>query len=319
MAASRPIFPPSTRRLAMTVQQIDRDRLTGAMLGAAAGDALGMPVDGLSHPHVRTYYRGIKGLRADEKRGDLEAGQWTGHTQRALALARALADPAPSLRERYGEELARLRPHARRWTEEPAFTTSAAAAAAAPLGLWWAASGAGEGEALARVREAFGPAPPAALAAALGQAFAVRYLLAEAPDDLDGPAFLEAVTEMTGRAEAALGGAAPSPAERLRALAPHLGAFPLDLQDRCDGTGPAADEAWPFAVAMLARNPRLLDATLLPAINVGGAASATGAMVGALLGALHGWAAFPADWREGLEDAAHLEAEAARLADALRL
>ena len=49
---------------------------------------------------------------------------------------------------------------------------------------------------------------------------------------------------------------------------------------------------------------------LLPTINVGGAASTVGALLGSLLGALHGWTAFPTAWREGLEDTARLEAQA---------
>ena len=84
-----------------------RDRLVGALLGSAIGDALGMPVEGLSHPNVRTYYRGIKEMRADEKRGDLAAGQYTADTQRARALARALAASTPD-----SPEEARLAFHA---------------------------------------------------------------------------------------------------------------------------------------------------------------------------------------------------------------
>ena len=45
---------------------MDRDKVRGALLGTAVGDALGMPVEGLSHQNVRTYYKGIKGYRADE-------------------------------------------------------------------------------------------------------------------------------------------------------------------------------------------------------------------------------------------------------------
>ncbi|MGB3545078.1 ADP-ribosylglycohydrolase family protein, partial [Rubrivirga sp.] len=72
-----------------------RDRLVGTIIGSALGDALGMPVEGLSHQNVRTYYKGIKELRADEKRSDLEAGQWTADTQRARSLMRALSTGAP--------------------------------------------------------------------------------------------------------------------------------------------------------------------------------------------------------------------------------
>lgn len=305
---------PSTALLrppAPSASMLDHDHMLGALLGTAVGDALGMPIDGLSHQNVRTYYKGIKGYRADEHRRDFDAGQWTGIAQRAFALVRALTatDGPDTLPDRYARELERLYPGARRWRND---TTVDAATAAAPLGVWWAAVEVTKEEAFDTITGVLRAANdhPAALTAGFGQAFAVRTALLHTLANLDGPTFFRAVAEMTDWAENQLGGPTPSPSDRLRLLADHLDDFPLDLQDLCDGTGAAADEAWPFAVAMVARNPLLLEATLLPAINVGGAASAIGALVGALVGALHGWAAFPADWRDGLEDRARLEAEA---------
>lgn len=298
---------------------IDTDKVLGTLLGAAVGDALGMPVDGLSHQNVRTYYRGVKGLHADAHRRDLGAGQWTAHTQRAAALTRALvatSDPE-AVAGAFAAELGALdlRRSAPRFSGEP---DGGAATAASPLGLWWAATDAADERAFDLVTNVLGVTHthPAALAAAFGQAFAVRTLLASTPGDLDGVAFFRTVTEKTEWAEAKLGGASPSPAARLREIADHLGDFPLDLQDLCGGTGDRADEAWPFAVAMLARNPALAEATILPAVNVGGAASAVGSLVGSLVGALHGGRALPADWREELEDGARLEAGARALAEA---
>ncbi len=295
---------------------IDPDRIKGALLGAAVGDALGMPVEGLSHQNVRTYYKGIKGYRADEHRRDLGAGQWTGRTQRTFALAHVLAEAAPhaTVRPRYAEALA---PIDLRRPPTPGRGAGGTIAAVTPLAVWWSREGRTDEEIAELVGSAFeAEADGAVLAAAVGQAVALRGLFASAPADLDGPTFFDAVTAATARAERTLG-LSSSVSDRLRLLAGHLGAFPLDLQDLCDGTGPAADEAWPFAVAMLARNPTLLEATLLPAINVGGDAPTVGACLGALLGALHGWAAFPDDWREGLEDRARLEAAADALVAAL--
>jgi ADP-ribosylglycohydrolase len=79
-----------------------------------------------------------------------------------------------------------------------------------------------------------------------------------------------------------------------------------------------ADEAWPFACAMVARRPHLLENTLLSGINVGGDADTTGAMMGAMLGALHGWAAFPAEWKDGLEATDRLRGEADALVERIR-
>jgi ADP-ribosylglycohydrolase len=69
---------------------------------------------------------------------------------------------------------------------------------------------------------------------------------------------------------------------------------------------------------MVARRPHLLENTLLSGINVGGDADTTGAMMGAMLGALHGWTAFPDEWHEGLEDGERLEGEAQTFAEGLR-
>jgi ADP-ribosylglycohydrolase len=69
---------------------------------------------------------------------------------------------------------------------------------------------------------------------------------------------------------------------------------------------------------MVARRAHLLENTLLSGINVGGDADTTGAMMGAMLGALHGWSAFPDEWGEGLEAAERLGEAAQAFADAVR-
>ena len=319
-------------------------RIRGTLLGTAVGDALGMPVEGLSHQNVRTYYKGIKTYRADEERGDLEKGQWTDDTQLTFALVRAWAAAgAPEgWPECAAQEYVRLLPEARRWggtttaavrrlaeggsweeAGDAARPTDGAAMRAAPLGLWWAATGASEEEAIKALRPVLEVTHrhPTAVAAGLGQAFAVQYAVTRTAAAFDAADFWPALLALTERAEERLGDAETPCSARLRLLSGHLSqaAMPLDLQDLCDGTGIYAHEAWPFAAAMFARAPHLLEATLLSAINVGGDADTVGAMTGALLGALHGWDAFPAAWREGLEARARLEEEADAFAEALDL
>ncbi len=317
---------------------INRDRTRGALLGTAVGDALGMPVEGLSHQNVRTYYKGIKKYRADEQRGDLQAGQWTDDTQLTFALARALT--AAEAVEAFPAEAAKayvaLLPKARRWgpTTRTAVErlsegaaphdagaggrpTDGAAMRAAPLGLWWAATGATREEAFRVLRPVFEVTHrhPSAVAAGFGQAFAIRHTAARPPARFDAEAFWPALIETAAWAEKELG-AETNVSDRLRALdgSLHQGTMPLDLLDVCDGAGVLAHEAWPFAAGMFARAPHLVEATLLSTINAGGDADTTGAMAGALLGALHGWAAFPAEWQDGLEARTRLEAEADALA-----
>lgn len=57
------------------------------LLGAAFGDALAMPVDGLSHQNVRFFYKGIKGLMPNEQFGT-PAGHGTRRTDALLAMRR---------------------------------------------------------------------------------------------------------------------------------------------------------------------------------------------------------------------------------------
>ncbi len=244
------------------------------MVGATIGDALAMPIHGLSHQNVRMYYKGIKGYQADEKRGGA-AGTGTLHTRRLRCAARTLREGT--------------------WPDDcldnlPRDTADAAVVAIALAGH----------EAAEALLTPLHLAPDAHAAAAT-HAWAVAHLCAASPETFDPAAFWAALRARTARAEMDAAGTTTRLTSRLYALTPALDEYPLDLQERCNGTGDAPDEAWPFAVAMFTRNPFLVEATLLSAINVGGAAATVGALVGSLLGALHGAAAFPQDWRDGLE------------------
>jgi len=345
------------------------DSILGACLGTAVGDALGMPIEGISHQNVRTYYKGIKEYRADEQRKDLDAGQWTDDTQMTFALVRALSaetDPA-AWPGAVAAQYVALREQARRWGPttttaidqlangtDPATAGSAehptngAAMRAAPLGVWWACTSASREDAWRAIRPVLEITHrhPASVAAGFGQAFAVRWAMDAAPDAFDTEAFWPALVETVAFAETAMAGeavaedAAPGEAGtaeaesdgareaggpgddrvsvRLRHLRDHLDDIPLDVRDASGGAGVRADEAWPYACAMFARRPHLLENSLLSSINVGGDADTHGAMLGSLLGALHGWDAFPAEWRDGLEARARLEEEATALAEQIQ-
>jgi len=327
------------------MSSLSSDTVLGALLGTAVGDALGMPIEGLSHSNVRTYYKGIKEYRDDDQRGDLDAGQWTDDTQMTFAVAEAVAqspdDPA-AWPDAVAEAYVALRPTARRWgpttttaidrladgadprssgSDESA--TDGAAMRAAPLGLWWAATEAGRDEAFQAVVTVLAVTHrhPAALAAGWGQAAAVRHAALATPESFDRDAFWTDLIEMVAWAEEKLAEGSDVDdrvSSRLRRLTDQLDGFPLDLRDLCDGVSVRADEAWPFACAMTARRPLLLENTLLSGINVGGDADTTGAMMGAILGALHGWGAFPEEWKEGLEDETRLQSKAQQVHEALQ-
>jgi len=219
-----------------------------------------MPVDGLSHPNIRFYYKGIKGLVAGEQSG-LPAGTGTRRTANLLAVARTVA--------------------ARDASALPAPLTGAEASVA---GLPLAFGPEGWPDALV-------PDDDDRLAARL-----VHAALAHATARPFKASGFWTVLVDTARAV----GPASRVTARMERLTDRLDRFPLDLAEACDGAGTYADEAVPFALAMFARNPDLVEATLLSAINAGGDTATVGALVGALLGARHGAEAFPAEWTDGL-------------------
>ncbi len=239
------------------------DRTRGALLGLAVGEALGRPVDKMSHQNVRTYFKGIKGY-VDHERTNVKAGA--------------------------------IGPLARSMKRHIAGTRGASTSLATEI----------SGDALPGGAHAVANGTAAVLydadlpesELATLHAAALRYAIESIPDAFDADLFwmrLEETAQSTGMAQP------------LADVRDALGFFPLDLADACGGTD-TAQAAWLFGAAMFARNPRLVEATLLSSVNVGGWASIVGASAGSLLGALNGWSAFPGEWRDGLSGADELRA-----------
>ncbi|MCI7457459.1 ADP-ribosylglycohydrolase family protein [Actinomyces urogenitalis] len=85
-----PTGPSSSRQKTSAHEaapQVDRDRLVGALLGLAVGDALGAPMEFAP----RDTLPAVTGMRGGGRFG-LEAGQWTDDTSMALCLARSLIE-----------------------------------------------------------------------------------------------------------------------------------------------------------------------------------------------------------------------------------
>ncbi len=244
----------STPPLSPSLPKSDRTR--GALLGLAVGEALGRPIDKMSHQNVRTYFKGIKGYVGHE-RTDVEAG--------AIGpIAAGLVGYVGAGRDTLADDL-------------PKGAHSIAGGTAAVL-----------------------YDDPHRRASALNtlHAAALRYAIESIPDAFDADLFWMHLEESARDTDAA---------DPLASVRDARDFFPLDLADACGGTD-TAESAWLFGVAMFARNPKLVEATLLSAVNVGGWASIVGATAGSLLGALNGWSAFPAEWRDGLTQSDDLRA-----------
>lgn len=66
-----------------------RDSFRGAMLGFAIGDALGMPVEGMSKSDIERIYGRITDFHPSPY-GDLKEGEWTDDTEQMIALAESI-------------------------------------------------------------------------------------------------------------------------------------------------------------------------------------------------------------------------------------
>lgn len=283
-----------------------QDRYRGLLLGIAAGDACGQ---------ATVHRRPGSFPRVGDLLGggpfDLPAGAWTDETAMALCLADSLTslqriDPDDQVaryvrwqREGYlsstgqclGISAATARALARsRWSRKPlAGSHDPAKADKEPLGRI--------GPAVAL----FLPDPEQAIEAAVEAARVTH----QAPLTLDAVRYLAAllVGALQGTPRAELLGPMYSPVDgywsrrRLKREVETVarGSWTQKSPPRISGGGQAI-EALEAALWSLARAASFREA-VLAAVNLGGDADCTGALVGQLAGALHGASGIPAAWR----------------------
>jgi ADP-ribosylglycohydrolase len=310
-----------------------RDRFRGALLGAAIGEALGRPAQGLSPRDVRELYGRIEGYSPLRSRGrDPAAGSPS--LPASLLLAQSLlrqgkVDPeeiavlfatAPGRSRGSGEAefAANLGDRGYPWFESGVNSAESAPASwIVPLPLLRAAD-------FRRLKLEAGIIASithpnaAAIAGAIVQAAAVARLLHTPSGTLDVLGFARGVSP-------AITGIEPDRATRsrqsrqsptlLRKLGTELAALLLrraeieEMQESL-GNGPSVQEGLPFAWAGFLRSPESFDEAVLPAVNLGNDAEGAASMAGSLCGAYIGASAIPErflaelPWRKELEGAA---------------
>lgn len=316
----------------------DRDHFRGCMLGLAIGDALGMPVETMTRQEIlsATHGAGITGFRAPlQTRCDatarLQPGQWTDDTQLALAIARSLVRMGYfNLAGIAAEHVVEYHKERRGWGGSTARGIAELAEGRREIGdavLDPNAQGFGNGVAMKVAPLAlFGITQDAPLrvgsrqwiqplatlthrdpCAAIGAqviAAAVRAVVSvDLPEAIrrdDGEPFRDALWMH-------LVNAVPdfncpqhdTMFTRIVDALHHRDA--LTAFAAWNGTSALVWESVPFVIAVVRAHINSFRDGVLAAVNAGGDTDSNGAMVGAMLGALHGVSGIPEEWVEELE------------------
>jgi len=298
-----------------------RERYRGMLLGLAAGDAAGQPLVN-RRPGSFSPVGDLLGGGPFE----LPRGAWSDETAMALCLAESLV-------ERNGVDLADQVARYARWQREGLGSStgrcigiSAATARALASAQWTGNPRAGshdpsraDPEPLARI----GPAVALHLSdpvAAIEAAVECARVTHQAPVTLDAARYFAALIlgALAGASRRELTAPLFSPVEGLwqrQPLKPEVLAVAAGAwRDKAPPASRDGDAAAALGTALWALDrAATLREALLAAVNLGGAADTTGAIVGQLAGACFGSEALPAAWRNSVAQRERIEALADRL------
>lgn len=301
----------------------DLDQFKGVLLGCAAGDALGAPVEGWSSIEISMVHGGPFRNFLPGRYG---RGAFTDDTQLTVALAESLVGrgyfDVDEVAQAFGRWI-RLRDEGirdvRGYDRDSATACrrlyhgvprqlsavdsagSGAASRAAPVGLFLRETGPVVDAAV--LQAMLTHADPRALAGAAAVAVAVSHALSAIP--FDARDFLRSAALATEDIE-------PGLAAKVSSLEAYLDET-LETGLLYTGTGAHSTEAVPAALLIFAKIPHYTEEAIVTAANAGGDTTGIGAIVGALAGALNGSGSLPGRWLARLEQRKHIE----RLAEAL--
>lgn len=291
-------------------------RFKGCLLGAAIGDAMGMPGEGTPADLWRAECSFRRAYRGHPNEA-LTPGQYTDDTQLMLLAAGLLAERRFSLEGYAGELTALHRSGTLRFPDGSVVAACLHLQEGSPperSGVNSTTSGCIPGgipfalafqdpveirETVARVTSVT-HTNPAAIAASTGVAMLIHHTLAGSPDDLD------LAWGEVGREDVLLG-------EKIRhALYLEKEGIGLEHAIRLIGNDISVYQTLPLAFFLMARYSKA--AELLSMVgHVGGNTDTIGLICGAYLGAKYGMKVLPVHLIEGLEDHGRIEALAERL------
>lgn len=307
-----------------------KDKVRGAIVGVAIGDALGMPVESLKPKTIKKYFKWVKTYRTPNKKTrnfhDLKRGQWTDDTQLTLAIGESIVDNKRIDYQDIADRHIKVFLNGRRgWGGATKNGIQRILSGAS----WWDAGD----------PNAAGNGPPmkmAPIGVLYGLNLIDKFGMVTACTNIskmthgDPRAIMGAVLQAT-LTRAALKWGVSGLKSELRFISETAidwedsQKYPLDeslgvqmfniikVSDMSDdnirkafGVKPFVNESLPFTYAMVYKYIDDPEKCLECIVNQGGDADTTGAMAGSLLGAAHGYFKFPPRWRKGLEERVRL-------------
>lgn len=313
--------------------QVNRDVLTecfrGALLGTMVGDALGMPVEGMSNSVIRARYD----LVTEMLPARLGRGTYTDDTEMMVGLAEALLDTpgrldAHQVATRFAENfnpdrgyggtaqkiLSAIR-EGMQWQEATkthalpgGSYANGAAMRVAPVPLAFYRDAKATVQAAAQQAAITGHTHPIGRIGACLQAIAIRWAISSKVQGvaLDAESFLKNL-KLAG------------PQEFLDALGwivENLAASPEEAANHL-GTSAQASCSVSAALWAVLSSPDDPEMAIIRAVNLGGDTDTIGAMAGAVAGAYHGAEALPRRWTQALEEGDKGKGYIVELADRL--
>jgi len=295
---------------------MDAKRFQGALIGTFAGDALGMPVEGMTTDSIIAKHGGpIK----DMAPGRLPAGSYTDDTEMMIGIAEALAERGEvdcaligsrfvdnyDKKRGYGPATSKIIQQLRKgakW-DEPArevFNGAGSFGNGAPMRI--APIGCFFYDRPDLIREAAEDCSriththPLGMEGGAVQAYAVALALTASAKGFDPVEFVDMLIAFTNKAD--YGKPLMSVRDMLKRK---RGPEPHEVV-KVLGNDVKAFTSCPAAIYSFLGNWRSFEDAVVFGVNLGGDADTIGAMTGALAGALHGIEAVPKRWLEALDN-----------------
>jgi ADP-ribosylglycohydrolase len=305
-----------------------KDKVRGAVVGVAIGDALGMPVESLKPETIKKYFKWLKTYRTPKRKTGnyhkLKRGQWTDDTQLTLIIGESIVDNKcidyQDIADRHVETflngrrgwgkatkngIQRILSGANWWDAgDPDAAGNGPPMKITPIGILYGLDIINKIEMITVCTNIskMTHGDSRAIVGAILQSMLIRDALKQGVGGLKHR--LELISESSMYLENNVG----TGGRLCEKMSDIIGVSEMsdDIIRRIFGAGPFINESLPFTYAMVYKYIDDPEKCLEHIINQGGDADTTGAMAGTLLGAAHGYSKFPSKWRKGLEDRVRL-------------